>query len=1342
MSMKIKYIVLCLLLALVGCQRDEEMEMGQISVSNERLEASYSSVLIGCSFQTNVTIKNVQAYLSTEADFSSAKSYSLTEKEKNTFGATIEGLKDASTYYVRYEVSNRWSSKMIDEVSEFKTIPYTIPTVQTSEVSDVTHSTAIVGGVITENGGQEITERGVVYSKSPNPSIENGTKVESLEKAESYACTLMDLEYLTTYYVRAYAINEKGIAYGEEVSFKTGSTTAAFDTLSISDVTATSAVISGALLNNGGEFITSLGVCCGVNHSPTLEDATVINAELDDLKFSVRLNDLQKGTTYYVRAYATNSHGTVYSEELYFNTEMTIPAVTTTPATDISYTSATVGGKVTEDGGASVTERGVVYSTNQSPTTEDSKVVIGSGLGEFTCSLTDLQDGVTYYARAYAVNEKGIAYGDEVRFTTKTKTIAIVATTPATNVFCISATVGGNVTEDGGAEVTERGVVYATTQNPTTNNTKVTSGIGTGSFTCNLTDLQPNTTYYVRAYAVNSKGTAYGEEVTFTTKANVNISDPTGTENGYGYVDLGLSVKWATMNVGASSPEDYGDYFAWGEVEPKDYYDWSTYKYCNGSNNSLTKYNNNSNYGTVDNKTQLELTDDVARANWGGSWRMPTEAEMTELREQCTWTWTTQNGVNGCKVTSKSNGNSIFLPAAGYRGSSSGGAGREGEYWSSSLETGSPDGARGVNFDSSNAYRNGFYRYAGLSVRPVLGENEVEGTTPTVTTTTVTQITETTAVAGGNVTSDGGASVTERGVVYSTNPNPVITNLKNTIRPCGSGTGAFTYNMTGLQSGTTYYVRAYAKNDVGTAYGEEVSFTTQEQSSTPNDGTENGYAYVNLGLSVKWATMNVGASSPEDYGDYFAWGETEPKTTYNWSTYKWCNGSSNTLTKYNNSSSYGTVDNKTQLELTDDAARANWGGSWRMPTDAELTELREQCTWTLTTQNGVKGYKVTSKSNGNSIFLPAAGLREYSSLYDAGSYGYFWSGSLCTDYPEYAWGVYFTSISVHRNDFNRSYRDYGFSVRPVLGENEVEVTTPTVTTATVTQITETTAVAGGNVTSDGGASVTERGVVYSTNPNPVITNLNNTIRPCGSGIGVFTYNMTGLQSGTTYYVRTYAKNDVGTAYGEEVSFTTKEQSSTPSNGTENGYAYVDLGLSVKWATMNVGASKPEDYGDYYAWGETTTQTEYNWSTYKYCYTYYNNLTKYNTYSIYGTVDNKTTLELGDDAARAKLGGAWRLPTEAELLELREQCTWTWTTQNGVNGYKVTSKSNGNNIFLPAAGYRMDSKLKVVGSDGCYWANSISSNLPYCAWRLDFNASEVKWNGDNRCYGQSVRPVCP
>ena len=189
------------------------------------------------------------------------------------------------------------------------------------------------------------------------------------------------------------------------------------------------------------------------------------------------------------------------------------------------------------------------------------------------------------------------------------------------------------------------------------------------------------------------------------------------------------------------------------------------------------------------------------------------------------------------------------------------------------------------------------------------------------------------------------------------------------------------------------------------------------------------YEYVDLGLSVKWATCNVGANSPEEYGDYFAWGELEPKETYNWSSaYKWCKGSLKTLTKYNTNSSYGSVDNKTVLGATDDAAHANWGGSWRMPTDAEMTELREQCTWTWTTENGVNGYKVTSKTNGNSIFLPAAGYRWDGSLSYAGSSGSYWSSSLNTDSPYRAWGVDFSSDSVSRYGSNRSC---GQSVRPV-----------------------------------------------------------------------------------------------------------------------------------------------------------------------------------------------------------------------------------------------------------------------------------------------------------------------
>lgn len=197
---------------------------------------------------------------------------------------------------------------------------------------------------------------------------------------------------------------------------------------------------------------------------------------------------------------------------------------------------------------------------------------------------------------------------------------------------------------------------------------------------------------------------------------------------------------------------------------------------------------------------------------------------------------------------------------------------------------------------------------------------------------------------------------------------------------------------------------------------KKIEFLEEEESDDYN-----GHEYVDLGLSVKWATMNIGASKPEDYGDYFAWGETTTKTTYDWSTYTWCNGSESTMTKY------CTVNNTT-LELTDDAAHVNWGGSWRMPTKAEQDELRTKCTWTWTTQGGMNGYKVTSKTNGNFIFLPAAGYRYDSSLYYAGSYGYFWSSSLSTSYSGSAYYLYFYSGDV---DWDYGSRDFGRSVRAV-----------------------------------------------------------------------------------------------------------------------------------------------------------------------------------------------------------------------------------------------------------------------------------------------------------------------
>lgn len=190
-------------------------------------------------------------------------------------------------------------------------------------------------------------------------------------------------------------------------------------------------------------------------------------------------------------------------------------------------------------------------------------------------------------------------------------------------------------------------------------------------------------------------------------------------------------------------------------------------------------------------------------------------------------------------------------------------------------------------------------------------------------------------------------------------------------------------------------------------------------------------AWVDLGLpsGVKWATCNVGAASPEEYGDYYAWGETEPKSEYNWATYSFCKGTQSTLTKYNTSSTYGTVDNKSTLELTDDAANSKWGGSWRMPTNDDWTELRTKCTWAWTSQNNVKGYLVTGP-NGSGIFLPASGLIDGTSSQDVGSKGYYWSVNLHTSYPYAARCIHFYSTGTVFTSFTHRY--IGLQVRPVL----------------------------------------------------------------------------------------------------------------------------------------------------------------------------------------------------------------------------------------------------------------------------------------------------------------------
>ena len=237
-------------------------------------------------------------------------------------------------------------------------------------------------------------------------------------------------------------------------------------------------------------------------------------------------------------------------------------------------------------------------------------------------------------------------------------------------------------------------------------------------------------------------------------------------------------------------------------------------------------------------------------------------------------------------------------------------------------------------------------------------------------------------------------------VVWSSSDENVVTVDKGYVKAVGVGTATITCTA---------------------ADGSGVQVTCFVAVAKPYN---NGHEYVDLGLSVKWATMNVGANAPDEYGDYFAWGETDPKAYYDWSTYKWCKGSDDNLIKYCTSSYYGTVDNKSTLEQSDDAAHANWGGTWRMPTVDEIKELVNNCSWEWTIQNSVNGYKVTGP-NGNSIFLPAAGNRWHDEFKNTGG-GYYWSSSLA-----YSSHAHTLNIVSDLTDCLSSPRYIGLSVRAV-----------------------------------------------------------------------------------------------------------------------------------------------------------------------------------------------------------------------------------------------------------------------------------------------------------------------
>ena len=492
----------------------------------------------------------------------------------------------------------------------------------------------------------------------------------------------------------------------------------------------------------------------------------------------------------------------------------------------------------------------------------------------------------------------------------------------------------------------------------------------------------------------------------------------------------------------------------------------------------------------------------------------------------------------------------------------------------------------------------------------------------------------------------------------------------------------------------------------------EVVVVKKQQQEVPAEAVD-----LELPSGTLWAAFNVGATKPEEYGLYFAWGETqgyrgnEPHF-FGWSNYKWCNGGYNKLTKYCSKAEYGVVDNKTTLDLADDAARANWGAPWVMPTDEQIRELQKNCKTEWTEKNGVSGMLYTSKLNGKSVFFPAAGIRWENEIDWVGSGSwFFWSSTVSVIEPYKAGDlsrdnyIYYGASYIYT-----SSRYFGRSVRPVISSNQTPIEYPDLKVAPQKLTLE----VGEKVTFDITAGSGKYDAI-SKNDDVATASVNGkevTI----VGVSVET---------TTVVIKDTETNQEAPIQIEVI------KPSVPTTPAEA----IDLGLpsGTKWASYNLGAAKIEDYGCYFAWGETEEKDRYKWSTYTLC----DDGNERKCHNIGSDIAGTQY-----DVARQMWGGSWQMPDYDHWLELKDNTSYSMTTINGVSCCKLTGP-NGKSIYLPASGQFDDYRVVYDGSVGNYWSSSkYGESTAYMAFFTNESGGFLTWGNSNRCIGYTIRPVIP
>ena len=924
----------------------------------------------------------------------------------------ISNLKPSTTYYVRAWATTEATTSY--STAKSFTTANGRPTVLTNGSSEYTATSITAGGEVTADGGFAVTECGLCYSSTEStPTVENDKVISSVTTG-TFSVTMEGLAPSTTYYFRAYATNENGTSYGDIWSIQTRSGTATLTIGSISSITAVSAKSTATVTTTYGATVQRCGLCWSTSSNPTIEDSvSYASGTMLNTTYTCDISGLRPSTKYYVRAFATTEVTTSYSSTTKtFTTANGLPAVSTSTSATSMATSITAGGNVTADGGFNVTERGICYSSTTSvPTIENEKAVMGTGVGVFNETIKGLSASTTYYLRAYATNENGTVYGDIINATTQSGGATLSLAT-ITNIKALSASSKVTVSSTYGAAVQSCGICWSTSQSPTIDdNISVAEGTDLNTaYVCDLTNLKPSTTYYVRAYVTTEVKTVYSSQRSFTTPAGlptviteestrsatyIAANGNLTSDGGYEVTKLGFCYSTTNANptIEDSKLEGTGTI---GEFTRTitNLIPATTYYVRAFAVNIVGVA-----YGEPIEVTTLS---GVANVSLGQM------SNVKALSANATFTITDDNGatLQQCGICWSTNPNPTI---ANYIDVASGN--QVGEDYLCTLS----------DLQPSTTY---YVRAYAITSIATSYSNAISFTTPsglpTISKSTNTAATATTYTITGNVTDNGGYAVTERGVCYSTTNNPpTISDIKIVN---GSGNGSFSITISELMPSTTYYLRTYAKNAIGTGYSDVVTITTKSGIAISSLGTFSNVRAFSASNAV--TVSNANGATLQSCG--ICW-STTPNPTI--------------------------VDNKVVAS----------GNVTNTAYNCEMVGLQENTTYY------VRAFAIT--------------------------------------------------------DIATSYSEQKTVTTAAVSLPTVSLSSRTIESASSVTCT-------GNVSFDGNVDITERGFCWGTTSNPTIAN---NYKASTSGTGTYTEFITGLNTNTTYYIRAYAKNQKGISYSSQSS---------------------------------------------------------------------------------------------------------------------------------------------------------------------------------------------------------------